>query len=173
MAAPANPSEVTRIEPEHLDTILQLARKLYDHIVIDCTSMSLDKCNLEVLKASEKVYLVVDLSLPAIRNAARLSDLLEKSGIPPAKIEVTANRFIKGGSLSLSEVEKTLKKRLYWLFPNDFKNVISSINKGIPLIKFNPGAPLSKNILNFAEKLKDPHAQEHFRGVRGTLGRAI
>jgi pilus assembly protein CpaE len=173
MAAPANPSEVTRIEPEHLDTILQLARKLYDHIVIDCTSMSLDKCNLEVLKASEKVYLVVDLSLPAIRNAARLSDLLEKSGLPPAKIEVTANRFIKGGSLSLSEVEKTLKKRLYWLFPNDFKNVISSINKGIPLIKFNPGAPLSKNILNFAEKLKDPHAQEHFRGVRGTLGRAI
>jgi pilus assembly protein CpaE len=173
MAAPANPAEVANIEPEHLETILQLARKLYDHIVLDCSSMSLDKCNLEALKASEKIFLVIDLSVPAIRNAARLCDLLEKCGIPLPKIEVTANRFIKGGSLSLSEVEKTLNKRLFWLFPNDFKNVISSINKGIPLVKFNPGAPLSKNIAHFAEKLKDPLTSEQFRGVRGTFGRAV
>lgn len=173
MAAPANPSEVVNIEPEHLETILQLARKLYDHIVIDCSSMSLDKCNLEALKTSEKVFLVIDLSVPAIRNAARLCDLLEKNGIPLEKVEVTANRFIKGGSLSLSEVEKTLNKRIFWLFPNDFKNVISSINKGIPLVKFNPSAPLSKNIVNFAEKLKAPLPSERFRGVRGTFGRAI
>ncbi len=173
MAAPANPAEVDNIEPEHLETILQLARKLYDHIVLDCSSMSLDKCNLEALKASEKVFLVIDLSVPAIRNAARLCDMLEKCGIPLAKIEITANRFIKGGSLSLSEVEKTLNKRIFWLFPNDFKNVISSINKGIPLVKFNPSAPLSKNIVNFTEKLKAPLASEQFRGARGTFGRAI
>jgi pilus assembly protein CpaE len=70
-------------------------------------------------------------------------------------------------------VERTLNKTIYWLFPNDFKNVISSINKGIPLIKFNPSAPLSKNIVNFSEKLRNPLPQEHFRGVRGTFGRAI
>jgi pilus assembly protein CpaE len=173
MAAPANPTDVAKIEPEHLETILTLARKLYDHIILDCSSMSLDKCNLEALKVSEKVFLVIDLAVPAIRNAARLCDLLEKRGIPLSKIEITANRFIKGGSLSLSEVEKTLNKRIFWLFPNDFKNVISSINKGIPLVKFNPSAPLSKNLMNFVEKLKAPLASEQFRGVRGTFGRAI
>jgi pilus assembly protein CpaE len=173
LAAPSNPAEIDNIEPAHLEAILELAKRLYDHIVIDCSSMSLDKCNLEVLKASEKICLVIDLSVPAIRNAARLCDLLEKCGIPLKKIEITANRFIKGGSLSLSEVERTLNKTIYWLFPNDFKNVISSINKGIPLIKFNPSAPLSKNIVNFSEKLRNPLPQEHFRGVRGTFGRAI
>jgi pilus assembly protein CpaE len=173
LAAPPNPEDYIDIQPLHVATILELARKLYDHIVVDCPSMSIDERTIEIFKGSEKIFLVIDLSVPAIRNAARLCELLEKDGISLNKVEITANRYIKGGSLSVSEVEKTLGKPLFWLFPNDFKNVISSINKGIPLIKFNPGCPFSKNIMNFVDKVKGPFAQEQFRGVKGLFGRAI
>lgn len=173
LAAPTSPEAWSDISSEHISTIIELGKKIYDHVLIDCTSMSVNHSSLEVFEASEKIFVVIDLSVPAIRNAARLCELLDKHQVHSNKVEVIANRFIKGGSLSLPEVEKTLEKRVSWLFPNDFKNVISSINKGIPLLKFNPGCPLAKNLAGFAEKLINPHADEKFRGIRGTFGRAI
>lgn len=173
LAAPPNPEAWSGINGKHMAAIIELGKKLYDHLVIDCTSMSINESSLEVFNNSEKVFVVIDLSVPAIRNAARLCELLGKHQIPTEKVEVIANRFIKGSSLSLQEVEKTLERRVSWLFPNDFKNVISSINKGIPLLKFNPGCPLSKNLATFAETLIKPQGKEKFRGIRGSFGRAI
>ncbi len=173
LAAPTSPNDCQGISGEHIAAIIELGKKLYDHLLIDCTSMQVNDGSLEAFDASEKIFVVIDLSVPAIRNAARLCELLEKHRVPPGKIEVIANRFIKGGTLSLAEVEKTLETRVSWLFPNDFKSVISSINKGIPLLKFNPGCPLAKNLASFAEMLKKPQPNEKFRGIRGTFGRAI
>lgn len=173
LAAPSSPDDCLGIEGDHVSSIIELGKKLYDHLVIDCSSMLINSASLEAFDASEKVFVVIDLSVPAIRNAARLCELLEKHQVPSEKVQVIANRFIKGGALSLAEVEKTLEKRVSWLFPNDFKSVISSINKGIPLLKFSPGCPLAKNLAGFAEKLTKPQAEEHFRGIRGTFGRAI
>lgn len=173
LAAPTSPDDCQGINGDHISAILELGKKLYDHLIIDCSSMLINDASLEAFNASEKIFVVIDLSVPAIRNAARLCELLVKHQISSEKIQILANRFIKGSSMSLTEVEKTLEKRISWLFPNDFKNVISSINKGIPLIKFNPGCPLSKNLITFTENLTNPHATEKFRGIRGSFGRAI
>lgn len=173
LAAPTNPDDSLNINGEHVSAIIDLGKKLYDHLVIDCTSMQINDCSLAAFDASEKIFVVIDISVPAIRNAARLYELLERHRIPHGKVEVIANRFIKGGSLSLPEVEKTLEKRVSWLFPNDFKSVISAINKGTPLMKMSPGCPLAKNLASFAEMLTTPHPNEQFRGIRGAFGRAI
>ncbi|MEZ4483955.1 MAG: AAA family ATPase [Syntrophotaleaceae bacterium] len=173
LAAPTSPDDCQEINGDHIAAILELGKKLYDHLVIDCSSMLISSSSLAAFDASEKIFVVIDLSVPAIRNAARLCELLDKHHVPSSKVEVIANRFIKGGTLSLAEVEKTLEKHVSWLFPNDFKTVISSVNKGIPLLKFSPGCPLAKNLTGFAEKLIKPQAGEKFRGIRGTFGRAI
>lgn len=173
LAAPTSPNDCQGIHGEHISAIIELGKKLYDHLVLDCTSMQISEESIEAFDASEKIFVVIDLSVPAIRNAARLCELLEKHRVPSDKIEVIANRFIKGGTLSLAEVEKTLERRVSWLFPNDFKNVISSINKGIPLLQFNPGCPLAKNLSSFAETLIKQQTSEKFRGIRGTFGRAV
>jgi len=113
------------------------------------------------------------MSVPAIRNCSRLIKLIQKIGIDPKHIEVVVNRVIKGGAISLSDVEKNLDKKAYWLVPNDFKGVVSSINKGEPLFIGNSGLPLAKNIAQFAEKIKSPDSSQGFRGIRGTFGKAI
>jgi len=83
------------------------------------------------------------------------------------------NRYIKGSAISLDEVEKTLHKKIFWLFPNDFDEIISSINRGIPLVKLRPSSPFSRNILEFAQKLNNPQSSENYRGIRGAFGKAI
>lgn len=173
LAAPLNPEESEEIIPAHVTKILDLARKLYDHIVIDCASMFVGECTIEAFRASDKVFVVTDLSVPAIRNAARLVKLIQKLEIPSSRVEIAVNRFIKGGAISLDEVEKTLGKNVFWLFPNDFDQIITSINRGIPLVKHYASSPFSKNVFDFVEKLHAPQVRENYRGIRGAFGKAL
>jgi len=85
---------------------------------------------------------------------------------------VVINRFIKGGA-SLHDVEKGLLKKIFWLFPNDFDDVIASINAGVPLVKSKPGAPFAKNMFEFVEKMKNPECFSTYRGAKGMLGKAV
>lgn len=173
LAAPLNPEENEEINAEHVSMIIDLAKKLYDHVIIDCTSMYVDDCTVEALKASDKVFVITDLSVPAVRNTARLCKLIEKIGIKPNRLHITVNRYLKGGTLSIEEVEKTLGKSIYWLFPNDFNDIVTSINRGIPLVKHLPSAPFSVNVVEFTKKLLRTQPDPAYRGIRGVFGKAI
>ena len=173
LPAPGDPEDSEEVTSEQIARILELSRQLFDVVLIDCTSMRVDDRTLEIFNLSDKIFVVTDLSVPAVRNAARLCKLIGKLGIVPEKIEVVVNRYLKGGALSIEEVEKTLKKTIYWLCPNDFVDIVSSINHGEPLVEKQPGAPFSKNIIEFAEKLGNPRADASYRGIRGTFGKAI
>ena len=142
-------------------------------MIIDCPSMAVNDCTVQAFMASEKVFIVIDLSVPAVRNAARLFQLIRKLGLSPQKVEFLVNRFIKSAPLSLEAAEKTLGKRAFWIFPNDFENIFSSINRGVPLATFNANAPLSKNLAEFTQKLLNPAAAKDYRGMRGTFGKAV
>jgi pilus assembly protein CpaE len=173
LPAPLNPEDSEDINSEHIASILNLTRKLYDHVVLDCGSMHVNDCSIEAFKQSDKVFIVTDMSVPSIRNTVRLCKLIRKFGISLDKIEIIINRFIKGGALSLAEVEKNFDKPVYWLIPNDFSDVVSSINRGVPLIKLSPGAPFSKNVIDFIKKFQGILNDQDFRGIRGTFGKVI
>lgn len=173
LPAPLNPEDSEDIKSEHVTSILNLARKLYDHVVLDCGSMHVNDCSVEAFKLSDKVFVITDMSMPSIRNTVRLCKLLRKLGISPDKIEIVINRYIKGGALSLAEIEKNFDKPVYWLLPSDFFDIISSINRGVPLIKLSPGAPFSKNVVEFVKKFQGLLDDHDFRGIRGTFGKTI
>ena len=173
LPAPGDPEDSAEVSAEHVARILELSRQLFDVVLVDCASMWVADRTIEIFNLSDKIFVVTDLSVPAVRNAARLCKLIAKLGIDQKKIEVVVNRYLKGGALSIEEVEKTLKKKIYWLYPNDFVDIVSSINQGEPLVEKQPGAPFSKNIIEFAEKIGNPRADANYRGLRGTFGKAI
>jgi len=173
LAAPPSPADIVDVKAEHVQQILSLARKLYDYILVDCSSMRPDKSTLEALKLSERICIVTDLSVTAIRNTSRLFKHIESLGIERSRIAVLVNRYVKGSSLSVDEVEKTLQHSVSWLFPNEFAPIVSSINRGVPLVKLNPGTAFSRNVLEFVEKLQNPNIHGDYRGVKGIFGKVI
>lgn len=172
LAAPREPEDSMSVHGAQVKKVLHLAKSLYDQVVVDCTSMLVDECSLEAFQASDRIFILTDLSVPAVRNAARLNQLMQKLRIAPGKVEIVVNRFTKGGT-SLQDVEGILKKSVFWLFPNEFEDVIGSINAGIPLVKSKPGSPFAKNILEFIDKMPNPPAPPGYRGAKGFLGKAI
>ena len=173
IAAPASPEEAAEVNPEHVQRLLQLCRGMYQRIVVDCPSITFDDRMQEVFRAADKTFIITDMSVPAVRNASRLLKIFYRAGFPPKKLEVVANRFAKGQAGTIEDVEKTLGRRLYWLFPNDFENTMASTNRGTPIMKYNPRAPLARSIVEFAQRLVEPAAMPNYRGIKGLLGKAI
>jgi len=173
LAAPANPEEYEEIKPGQIEKIIKLLTKLYDGVVIDCQSMSINNSTIEIFRNSHKVFIVIDPSLPAIRNAVRITQLIRKTGIPESSIEFILNRYQKGPVLSIEEAEKSLGKRIYWLFPNDFSDIISSINEGTPVVQLSPSSIISKNIISFSNKIMNKLDDPEYRGAKSSFGRFI
>lgn len=173
LAAPANPEEYEEIKPGQIEKIIKLLTKLYDGVVIDCQSMSINNSTIEIFRNSHKVFIVIDPSLPAIRNAVRITQLIRKTGIPESSIEFILNRYQKGPVLTIEEAEKSLGKRIYWLFPNDFSDIISSINEGTPVVQLSPHSIISKNIISFSQKIMNKLEDPEYRGAKSSFGRFI
>jgi len=173
LAAPVNPEDCGVIEDGHTEKIINLLTKLYDRIIIDCPSMSINDSTIGAFRASGKIFIVIDLSLPAIRNAVRITQMIRKLGIGDEKIEFILNRYEKGATLSIEDAEKNLGKRIFWLFPNDFSDIMSSINEGEPVVQLNPRSLISKNIMSFTQKLRNKLSHKEFRGARTAFGKPI
>ena len=173
LSAPINPEDSEDIHGTQIKEILALTKKLYDHVILDCPSMNVNDCSIEAFKQSEKVLVVTDMSVPSIRNANRLCKLLRKFDISLNKIEVIVNRYIKGGALSLGEIEKNFDKPVFWLVPNDFSSIVSSINRGVPLVKLTPNTPFSKNVDQLSMKLRGLLEDKNFRGLKGKFGKSL
>jgi pilus assembly protein CpaE len=71
LAAPPNPEQSEDIRADHIEKTFDLIKKLYDQIVVDCTSMYIDECTVEAFNASHKVFIVSHVaprsSLPTLR----------------------------------------------------------------------------------------------------------
>ncbi len=173
LAAPLSPEDCQEIKAGHTEKIIELLTKLYDRVIIDCPSMSITTSTTEAFRASDKVFIVIDLSLPAIRNAVRITQLIRKLGIGEEKMEFILNRYEKGPTLSIEEAEKNLGKRIYWLFPNDFSDIMSSINEGEPVVEQNPRSIIAKNIMHFTKKLKGTIDNKEYRGAKTAFGKLI
>jgi pilus assembly protein CpaE len=173
LAAPVAPEEHEEIMTGQVDEIIKLLTKLYDRVIIDCQSMSISHSTIDIFRNSRKIFIVIDPSLLAVRNAVRITQLICKTGILMSSIEFIFNRYEKGLFLSVEEAEKSLGKKIFWLFPNDFSNIISSINDGTPVVQLAPRCLISKNIMSFCEKLMNKSEHPDYRGAKNSFGRYI
>lgn len=173
LAAPSQLEDIDEITPDRYDKILELLNKHYRDIVIDCSSMRVDPLAMHSFNLSAKVFIVTDLSVPAIRNAARLALVMRQFGVADDKILFVVNRFTKTNLSTLGEAEKTMGKRAYWLFPNDFENIIASINEGDPMVSSRAHSAFSKNIHAFLEKIQGTARNMEYRGASGAFGRTL
>jgi pilus assembly protein CpaE len=72
LPAPRNPEDVGEVTGEQVLKVLEMAKGLFDYILVDCASMGVEECSREAFSISERIFVLTDLSVSAVRNAARL-----------------------------------------------------------------------------------------------------
>ena len=151
LAAPLRPEQADDIEASQIATILQIARTLYDAIVVD-TAPLFDGPMLAALDRSDELLLVSTPDVPAMKNVRLALQTLNLLGFPVDRISLVANRSGMPGGASLDEVSSTLGRPIRFVLPED-ASVPASINSGTPLVQLDSRSRFARGVRDIVETM--------------------
>lgn len=149
LAAPEDPGQAMEIQPEHVDALLNLAAGMFDFVLLDI-GRSLDAITIRALDRAQRIFPVMQMTLPFIRDAHRLLTVFRSLGYPKDKIEIMVNRHERGGEITVDDVQKSLGCARPHLIPNSYAAVAASVNHGRPMLEMARGNPVTRALQEFA-----------------------
>lgn len=162
LAAPEDAERAVEVKPQHIDTLIKLAKRHYDIVILDI-GRNLNSNSLKALDHADNIFLVLQQTLPFIRDSKRLIKILLSLGYPKSKINLLINRYEKASDIDVREVESTLEMQVYDRVPNSYAAVSASVNQGVPIMKISEQDSVTKALGDITEKLtgieKDKEAQ--------------
>jgi len=150
LAAADDPNRTVDMKPEHMDTILRIARQHYDFVVLD-VGRQIDAISLRALDQADTIYPVLQLALPDIRDGRRLLDIFRSLGYPGERTRLIVNRYEKGGKLRLMDLEQALGADVVHTVPNDYLSATDSVNQGIPVLQLSRASAVARSLAELVE----------------------
>lgn len=149
---PEHLAEAGRITPELLQEVIGVLRTIFEYTVID-TGGELFGCNLATFEMSERILFNTILSVPGLRTARRYLSALAEEGFGPDRIKLVVNRYLPRDDIKVSDAEKVLGTKVYHTIPNNYAELMTSINKGVPLAIYISRSSFSKSMDQLARQL--------------------
>jgi pilus assembly protein CpaE len=159
LAAADDAAHTREAKPEHIDTILRVARQHYDYVLLD-VGRQIDAVSLRALDVTDTIYPVLQLALPDIRDARRLLDIFRSLGYVLDHIRLIVNRYEKGGKLRLQDLHAALGCEVVHTFPNDYVAVTDSVNQGVPVLQLSRASAAARSLADMVELVTTRRVQE-------------
>jgi len=137
-----------QVEAEPLRLLLAFARRYYKVICVDHSGM-MEKHSLEILRESERIFLVTTAEVPALHLGAEKLNFLRGLDLGD-RVEILLNRAHSRGLLSKQQIENMLGASIRASIPNDYVAVHNSIMEGKPMAE---DSRLDKHFAEFARSL--------------------
>lgn len=158
LPAPDDPAHAGDVTPAHVQAIVQQARSMYDFVVIDA-GRSLSPVSLQALDLADKVFPVLQLTLPFIRDGKRLREVFRSLDYPAHKLHWIVNRFQKDSQLTLDDLKASMGIAQVVTLPNQYEVAAASVNQGVPLERIAPASNLTKALRELAQRIA-PRAEK-------------
>jgi pilus assembly protein CpaE len=134
------------------NAILSQLKANFGLTVLDCED-HLSEHTIAALDASDRVILVTQLTIPALRSTQRTLQLFGRLGYSDEKAVIVVNRFNSADTVSLSDAATVLERPITATLSNDFAACSKALNRGIPVMEAAPNSPLAGDYARLATKL--------------------
>lgn len=150
---PANlqPNMNDFINAEHIHVILESLRESFDYVVVDMPGRFVETI-MPALALADQLLVITTPELSAVRNIKVLLVTLKDLNFPQSKIRIVLNKEDLRGEIKKNDVETTLNKKVDAAIGLDYRRVLSSLNRGVPLVYEYPKNTLSKNFEKMCAK---------------------
>jgi len=156
---------------EVIERLLTAMKKTFDFIIVD-GGQSLEGPVLKTMEMSDQIVLLTLLSLPCLHNTNNVfKSLAGLDNIPKDRIKLVINRFLKKSDISIPEAEDSIKSKIFWKIPNDYKTSMSAINRGKPIYEISARAGITKSLAALADALIDGNEQKPVKNGWRLFGR--
>lgn len=137
LAAPHDIETALSVTAKQLEKVLQQARQRYEVVLLDI-HRAMDGLAIQSLDMADVVYLVMDNTMPSVRDAKRLVKLFRTLAYSDDKLRVLVNRYDSKGFVDLKSIEEAIGLPVTQTLPQQYDEVSESINLGRPLVKMHP-----------------------------------
>jgi pilus assembly protein CpaE len=154
LTAPRAPAPLDALTPELCTRILEVACQEFAYVVVD-TPPALTAWSESMLALTDVIYLVTQLTIPALAQTRRLLDALEDEGHYDS-IRVVLNRYRKrrfGQDLGVAQAEKVLNRKVHHLVANDYDLVTRALNEGVSMYHVKRRSAIGDDISNMVNDL--------------------
>lgn len=150
LTGPSRIEDAEAITTDHIEQVITTFKNYYPYIVIDTRSY-FDDMIIKVMDLSDHIFMITVLDVPTTVNTKRCLDIFQRMGYKQDKVQLVVNRHGSNQEVDEPAMEKLYDYPISWRIPNqDFRSVIKSINKGMPIIQMHPEAKLSQSIAQMA-----------------------
>jgi pilus assembly protein CpaE len=140
------------IHLERLKKVFTILKAHYRWVLVDLSHW-LDDLFLQVVQDADLVLMLLELTVPGLRNLGRLWPTLRNWMQVQEKVKLVINRYDRGNPLSLGNLEQVLKQKAYYTLPSDHEPVNEAINRGVPLANIAPKSRLCTSLDGLAQQL--------------------
>jgi pilus assembly protein CpaE len=152
LLAPPSPETAELVTKEHLSTIIDVLRGMYDYVVVD-VDKRLDDLNLGVFDAAEHVYLVMTADLSCLKNVRLVLETLGHIGYEGERIKLILNRSNAFTGINAKTAEGALKRPIDLQVLNEYRGAISALNSGAPVMLTKSDSPLGRSFHDVARAI--------------------
>ena len=163
LTAPADILPLDLIGPEDVTRIIEMARHLFDYVVIDMPT-TVVAWSETVLQAAPVYFAPIELDMRSAQNALRLKRGLQSEDLPFNKLRFALNRAPKftdlGGKSRVKRMGESLGISIDLLLPDGGKQILQSADHGTPLATSAAKNPLRREILKLAQSIHSLGTQD-------------
>ena len=166
-----SPEDQDMFDSAAVGSVLTLLRQHFAVTVVDCEH-HLSEATLTALDAADRIVLVTQLTVPALRSTQRSLAVARRLGYDDSKLHVVINRYQSGDVLPVKDAEDLLQTQIYWKLPNDYRLSAASLTRGVPVTTEDPNAKLSRSYADLVKKLSGVSSSGGIPRVPEVTGRS-
>jgi pilus assembly protein CpaE len=173
LAAPERPEADEEVDANVSTTVVKQMRAAFNYTVLDCEHRLNDR-TLAALDAADRIILLTELKVAALRAAQRMIGVFRRLGYPNEKLGIVVNRYQSEDVVSPSEAAEVLKTDIFFRLPNDYPTSSRAATDGVPISQHAPQSKLAASYRQLAQKLsggveQDTRTRHTPNGSRMTL----
>ncbi|AGZ39649.1 AAA family ATPase [Actinoplanes friuliensis] len=169
LLAPASPAEGEHVSRELVTEILEVARGMYDFIVLDTPPAVTDQV-LSALDLSDWFVPIVTPDLPTLKSVRLTIEMFDLLEYPRDRRLVVFNRSNTEVGLTTDDVEEAVGAHLSVHMPSS-RDVPLSVNRGVPMVLSDPTHPVSLAVRKLADRCAGVTSSQESRRKIFAFGR--
>ncbi len=135
--------------------LLNTLREMYDVVIVDMSCDMAKQPILETLYETDFIYYIMPMDVASIRNTKSIIDLLKNLfRFTPDRIRIILNKVIENNKeFDVNQVYRTFEQiqcEPEGTIPYEEEELISALNRGVPIAIESPEHPVSQSIFSIA-----------------------
>ncbi len=152
LSGPDEISDADQIAGDEVTRMMQALSSHMDFLIVDLPH-DFSPQTLAVLEASDKILLVFQQDLSAVKNTLRVLQFFRELGYGRDRIQLILNRYLKNGDFGVEDFAKIFLQPVYGTLGNDYRTLLEGINSAKTVDMVDGNSLFNQNIRELAAKL--------------------